>query len=1059
MRSRVVRVGALLFGSGFCALIYQTVWLRELRAVFGASTAASAAVLAIFMGGLGLGGALLGRRADKVARPLAFYGSLELMVAAGAAVTPLLVRFARTIYAALGGSVVLGAWGGTAVRLVLATLLLGAPTFVMGGTLPAAARAVETADDPGRRNLAVLYGLNTLGALTGAALSTFLLLEIFGARLTLWLACLVNLLVGMLARAVDRGLSYENDSKAVEADAEKSTSADVAHVPAGLFRFVLMASMGVGFAFLLMELVWYRMLAPLLGGSLYTFGLILVIALLGIGLGGATFAALGKGRVSTVRGLALTCTAEAVFIAVPYALGDRLAILTIMLRSLGGLGFYGHVAGWTVIASIVVLPAAFVSGIQFPLLIGLLGRGGRDVGRHVGLTYAANTVGAIAGSLAGGFGLLPILSAPGAWRVVVELLVAIGLAAALLSFRLGESRTRAALPVLVGALAVLLLVSDGPSGAWRHSPIGAGRADDVAVNATRQSIKNWINQQRRDVYWQADGLESSVALSRRNGFAFLVNGKSDGEARIDAPTQVMLGLIGSFIHGQPKTALVVGLGTGSTAGWLAKLPSIERVDVVELEPAIVQVARDCAAVNEAALDNPKVHLFIGDAREVLLTTPRRYDLIFSEPSNPYRAGVCGLFTEEYYRAAAQKLSPGGIFLQFVQAYEIDVQSVKTVYATIGSVFGEVHTWHTGFSDLVLMASLDRLPFDAAALRARAIEEPYKSAFADVWRVTDLEGVLGHYAARPSLAREIAERETEASINTDDRNLLEFAFARNVGTSRLFALAELSDAAAARGEDRPEIAGEIDWASVGEQRSSIRLAEGGPPVPFHFGSRAEEARFEAKRRWARSDYPGAIDAWQSQAREPATLGELAVVAESLADAGNEGAAASIEKLRPWLPGEADAFTARLRFRQGKVDDSVEALERAFDSYRSSPWPLPDLMDRAIDLAVEIGSRHKKLAPRLYQALKSPFALHLLHTERIKAAAKLPPVPGFRVNCSEQLAPFHHQVPWEEELLASRVACYGLSHPRHRAAEADLEAFLEYARVPFRDKLTLPEPQTR
>src|SRR5687767_4844237 len=192
-------VSLLLFGSGFCALIYQTVWLRQFRLIFGASTLASAAVIAIFMGGLGIGGHFLGRRIDRSANPLAFYGVLEVGVALSAAATPLLLWIVRAGYLAIGGSFALGGFMATIVRLLLATIVLAIPTFLMGGTLPAAARSVEHGGDQGRRSLAVLYATNTLGAVAGAVLSTFFLLERFGNLRALIAAALLNILVALTA--------------------------------------------------------------------------------------------------------------------------------------------------------------------------------------------------------------------------------------------------------------------------------------------------------------------------------------------------------------------------------------------------------------------------------------------------------------------------------------------------------------------------------------------------------------------------------------------------------------------------------------------------------------------------------------------------------------------------------------------------------------------------------------------------------------------------------------------------------------------------------------------
>lgn len=203
-RVAMIAVAPLLFFSGLCALVYQVAWLRELKLVFGASTAANAAVLAVFMGGLGVGGLLLGKRADRLPRPLELYANLELGVALSAALTPLLVLGGRKLYLAIGGSSVLGLSGATIVRLLLTVVVLGVPTFLMGGTLPAAAKAVSSASDARRRDVGTLYAVNTLGAVTGAFAANFVLLEVFGTRMTLWLACLVNALVGMTARAVSR---------------------------------------------------------------------------------------------------------------------------------------------------------------------------------------------------------------------------------------------------------------------------------------------------------------------------------------------------------------------------------------------------------------------------------------------------------------------------------------------------------------------------------------------------------------------------------------------------------------------------------------------------------------------------------------------------------------------------------------------------------------------------------------------------------------------------------------------------------------------------------------
>ena len=413
--------------------------------------------------------------------------------------------------------------------------------------------------------------------------------------------------------------------------------------------------------------------------------------------------------------------------------------------------------GWTIVTAIVVLPAAIVAGVQFPLLIALLGEGRDGVGRDVGSAYAWNTAGAIAGSIAGGFALIPSLGATGCWRLCVAMLVALAAAFAWRAQRTSHLMYAA----LAGCAAVAALSAAGPTAVWRHSGIGAGRAPQMKTAA---ESRVWMNSVRRTLLADAEGRESSIALLRDDDLGLIVNGKSDGSARRDAGTQVMAGMIAALLHPHPRTSMIVGLGTGTTAGWLAAVPAMQRVDVVELEPAVIRMAREYALVNHDALDNPKVRVTAGDARETLLVSRARYDIIFSEPSNPYRAGVASLYTREFYEAAAERLERGGIFAQWVQTYSIDAQTARSIYATLTSVFPYVQTWTTNPGDVVLLASREPLTLDVNAMRRRLGQEPFRGATHVAWRVESAEGVLAHFIANEHVAAAFS-REPRANPNS------------------------------------------------------------------------------------------------------------------------------------------------------------------------------------------------------------------------------------------------------------------------------------------------------
>jgi spermidine synthase len=1023
------KAAPFLFGSGFCALVYQVAWQREFRLIFGASTAASAAVLAIFMGSLGAGSWVLGRMADRRGDPWRLYARLEALVALTAALSPPLLWAARAVYLGLGGSIVLGSFAGTLLRLGLATLVLLPPMFLAGGTLPAAVRAVQFEADRRRRGLAVLYGVNTLGAVAGAMAATFALLEMFGTRGTLWLACLLNLLIAVLARAV-------TFKKAAETEAEP-VPAEPPALPAPL---VFTAAAAVGFAFFLMELVWYRMLGPILGGSVYTFGLVLAVALAGIGLGGLVYSLVGPRRPPAVGAFALTCLAEAACLAVPFVLGDRIAALALRMRPVSPQGLSDYMVGWTVVASIVVLPAAIVAGAQFPLLVALLGRGREAVGRHLGQAYAWNTVGAIGGALAGGFGLLPLLTAPGCWRAVAIGLALLGLAASVV----GRAHRLTALACMAGtgAIAAAVMTAPGPTAAWRHSGIGAGRAGirDLSGNA----LKAWEHAERRATIWEAEGIESSVALQRKAALAFVVNGKIDGNARHDAPTQVMSGLLGALLHPAPQTALVVGLGTGTTAGWLASIPSIRRTDVVELEPVIAEVARACAPVNRNVLDNPRVHLSFADAREVLMTTREGYDLIFSEPSNPYRAGLASFFTRDFYAAAAARLAEGGFFLQWMQAYEVDHETVDTVLATMASVFGSVEVWQTQGGDLLLAATTEPRTLDFARFSGRTREEPFRTALRVAWRADTPEAVLARFVAGPALAQ--AALRDGIAPNTDDRNRVEFGFARTVGRGYLFRLSRLRRAAARAGADRPAVDGAVDWARVEDERLAMFA------IYEDRGNVERDAPLEVRQRAAAHAHylagrrEEAGRALLAQARPPSGPFEVALVAEGLADGGDAAALAYIEAVAVDHPVDADAIRARLFFRQGRHPEALAALERALVAYRTDPWPVPRVMGGALDLAEELAAGRPNLAPRVFSALDAPFSVYILDVDRLGALLRVAQGLPLATHCRAALEPLEPHIPWSLDALLYRRNCYeAIGDPRVGRARRDLDEYLRNDRA--------------
>ena len=1066
-------------------MVYQVSWLRGLQLVFGSTTAASAAVAAIFMCGLGIGNAVFGKKADRKRNPLRYYAQLEFCIALTAMLTPFLIDATRWAYIGLGGQTVLGTFCAALVRLVFSAAVILVPTILMGGTLPAAVTAVTSPRDLKRRAAGLLYGFNTLGAVAGAIASTFFLLAWLGTRRTLWAACMMNLAVSAFAWLLSRSIQPAPEAGSAEIDAIASkkkgkAAAKAKRVSKNNFGFspqpaltpgpspttnlrsvpgegsntwtpakdlhsfanplYIYASAAIaGFGFMLMELVWYRMLAPILGGTTYTFGLILAVALLGIGIGGIIYPLIFSRRFSpSVRALSLTCGLEAVLVAVPLALGDRLALEAAILHAANSSGFMGEILNWSVIALVVVFPASIISGVQFPLLIALLGQAKQDVGKQVGYTYVANTLGCILGSLAGGFGLLPLLSAPGAWRLVVVILVALSVGLAILPNRSRNSIGRMALPLGIGLIAIVLACYPGPTAFWRHGGIGAGRAG-IPRPLVPNSIRKWQNDIRRAIIWQADGVEAGVAIEAHNSLSFVVNGKNDGSATYDAATQIGSGLLGAILHPAPRECLVVGLGTGETAGWLAEVDTVNQVDVVEIEPVITEMARRCAAVNRDALNNPKLRVIYNDAREVLLTTKKKYDIIASEPSNPYRAGIANLFTREFYLSVDSRLNQGGLLVQWLQGYEIDEITVSTVVATLKSVFKFVEVWHGQRQDILFVCSQGPIKYDSARIRRRMEREPYNTAFARAWRAGKIEGFFARYIGGEALAEELAKN-YEQLLNTDDLNRVEYGFARTLGRKTDFSIDQLRKKAAAVSSDRPIVIGpRIDWKEVEDERTAMYAAEVAIELIPAGSSSHTDIADAALRRYLDQKYADMVLKWESKSPQSSNLNETALLALAYSETGNERAGALIDKLRSFHQNEAELIRGIFLERQGRHSRAAEALSKAFVALRTDPWPLEVVTHHALIAARDLVMEDASYAPELARALEKSFALMYFEEERKRVGCFIASYTDVKT-ILPWIAIYEPNPNWDEKFLELRLRVYiATGNPLQVRAQSDLDLF--------------------
>ena len=756
MKSRLLPVLLLLFVcSGCAALIYEVVWFQLLELVIGVSAVSMGVLLGTFMGGMCLGSFIVPRLMSPDAHPLRTYAKLEL----GIGVFGLLLLYGMPLvagaYTAWAGSGVVG----ILLRGVAAAICLLPPTLLMGATLPAIARWVETTPS-GVAWLGFFYGGNIAGAVIGSLVAGFYLLRVTDIATTTFVAVALNVIVALLALLVASRSEYQPSTSVRSPSLIRVSGGTVIYVVIGLSGLTALGS----------EVVWTRLLSLLLGATTYTFSLILAVFLTGLGVGSSVGAAMGRSMKSPRIALAwcqiLLCAAMG---WTAYMLTESMPFWPIN-PALSPSAWYNFQLD-IVRCLWVVLPGAILWGASFPLALASVAAPGQDPGRLVGGVYAANTVGAILGSL----GASLIITQYIGTQHGTQALVLISALAALLMLApaaAGEPGKRGSLIAVI----VLVLATGGAGLIARSIPPVPG----ILVAYGRYAV-TWVGL--TNIIYVGEGLNAFVAVSETsNGVRNYHNaGKVQASSEPqDMRLQRMLGHFTHLIPKEPKNALVIGCGAGVTAGAVSIGPGVQHMTIAEIEPLVPKsVARYFGAHNYAVVGdekggpgNPKVTVHIDDARHFLLTTNEKFDAITSDPLDPWVKGAATLYTEEFFNVVKQHLNPGGVVTLFVQLYESNTAAVKSEIGTFMKAFPNSVVWGNtnngqGY-DLVLMGQNEPIKIDVDALQAK-LDRPEYAQVAQSLREIGINSaveLLSNYAGTPT---DLAPWLKDAMIN-HDRNL-------------------------------------------------------------------------------------------------------------------------------------------------------------------------------------------------------------------------------------------------------------------------------------------------
>ncbi|MGD1093487.1 MAG: fused MFS/spermidine synthase [Bryobacteraceae bacterium] len=686
----------LLFaGSGCSALIYEIVWYQLLQLAIGSTAVSLGFLLAAFMGGLCLGSVGFPRLRLATERPLRIYAALELGIAACGIAVLFGIPYIDRVYIA-------GAehgFPGMLLRGLIAAVCLLPPTVLMGASLPAIVRGIES----GPRGVSwwgLLYGGNTVGAVFGCLFAGFYLLRIYDMATATYVAAGINLVVALISFAVA--------PRAPSSAAEPEETAPVEQTAEQWTIYVTIALSGA--CALGAEVIWTRLMGMMLGSTVYVFAIILAVFLIGLAIGSAVGSwllrlvrprlALGWSQVLLIGGIAWAA----------YMIADSLPFWRPLLDT----GPWKTAAHDLLRCMVTMLPSAILWGASFPLALAAVASPEEDSGRVVGGIYAANTLGAIVGALAVSLWLVPWIGTQQSQRLLL-ILSAVG-AWIVLGAYLKKSRR----------IAVLLAASLVMAGvlSWRIHKIPG----EVIAYGRRISLSLGTSK----VLYTVEGRNSSVAITLGSDGATEVDVNGHVEATTepyDMKLQRMVGHLPALLHPNPKSVLGIGFGAGVSAGTFTRYPGIERITVCEIEPVVPPTStRYFAKEDYDVMHNPRARIVFDDARHYLLTTRDKFDIIASDPLDVFVKGTAAIYSEEYFEQVKRHLNPGGLFTLYVPLYESDVRTVKSEVATFMQAFPYGTLWANTIDgegyDMVFMGQAEPLKIDVDEVQKRLDRPDY-----------------------------------------------------------------------------------------------------------------------------------------------------------------------------------------------------------------------------------------------------------------------------------------------------------------------------------------------
>ena len=766
-----ILVPLLFLCSGATALIYEVIWSKYLGQMLGSTINAQTVVLAVFMGGLAVGNNLFGRKAAATRDPLALYATLELLIGLYGFFFPTLFDAADSLFIRMGQGMVEDPARMLLIKTGVSVGLLAVPTILMGGTLPLLANWLQRNSADYARASARFYSLNSLGAVFGAAAAGFVIVRDLGMVAGLQATGLLNALIWIVALSLARMGSPQRSRPTQEvpktSPSGNSTTSTVAGHRSSNLRLVGMLVAVTGGVSMGLEVLASRSLSLIFGASLHAFAVVLMGFILGIAAGAAVIASPRIRRWPPAATVTVLLASASVLLSCYLFFIDDWAEVYRHLRSgiaRNAMGYRYHLALNTLISVLALgLPAGLL-GATVPLFIRHEDGEGEDIATRIGTLLTWNTLGAVCGVLITGFGLMPHLGIRTSFAVLAALLGATAAASAL------RARNKIGIGCGATALAAAVFTLFTGTDDWRYV-----FSSGLFRNRETQVIGRVVEMRKQQVeilfYKDAPDATVSVERPRKSGpeqRILRVNGKPDASSRSDLSTQYLLAHLPMLAKPDSKDVFVLGFGSGITAGAVATHP-IRSLTIAENCRPVLQAGKWFEPWNRGVLTNRLARVIEEDARTVLKLDPKHYDVIISEPSNPWMAGVGSVFSTEFYQLAASRLNEGGVMAQWFHIYEINDGIVALVLRTFGSVFPFFEIWDTYEGDIVLIGSQKPWQSSLANFNKVYEREAPRNDLIDIGLTTP-ETVLGRQMATSRIAWAIAG---PGAVQSDSFPILEY----------------------------------------------------------------------------------------------------------------------------------------------------------------------------------------------------------------------------------------------------------------------------------------------